>query len=79
MNNKNNYLYHAPHALFFFSPASLQHKGASVEERPVTNPPIGSLRNDDGDGNEDGKKAISLDKQSNNFAHASRFFSAIVA
>ena len=64
---------------FFFSPASLQHKGASVEERPVTNPPIGSLRNDDGDGNEDGKKAIGLDKQSNKFAHASCFFSAIVA
>ena len=58
---------------FFFSPVSLQHKGASVEERPVTNPPIGSLRNDDG------KKAIGLDKQSNNFAHASCFFSAIVA
>ena len=66
---------------FFFSPASLQHKGASVEERPVTNPPIGSLRNDDddGDGNEDSKKAIGLDKQSNKFARASRFFSAIVA
>ena len=64
---------------FFFSPASLQHKGASVEERPVTNPPIGSLRNDDGDGNDDAKKAIGLDKQSNNFAHASCFFSAIVA
>ena len=64
---------------FFFSPASLQYKGTSVEERPVTNPPIGSLRNDDGDGNEDGKKAIGLDKQSNKFAHASRFFSAIVA
>ena len=58
---------------FFFSPASLQRKGASVEERPVTNPPIGSLRNDDS------KKAISLDKQSNNFVHASCFFSAIVA
>ena len=64
---------------FFFSPASLQHKGASVEERPVTNPPIGSLCNDDGDGNDDAKKAIGLDKQSNNFAHASCFFSAIVA
>ena len=43
---------------------------------------IGSLRNDDGDGNESGKKAIGLDKLNNNFARASRFFvhfSAVVA
>ena len=33
-----------------------------------------SLSNDDGDGNENGKKAIGLDKQNNNFARASRFF-----
>ena len=33
-----------------------------------------SLRNDDGDGNESGKKATGLDKQNNNFARASRFF-----
>ena len=42
----------------------------------------GSLRNDDGDGNENGKKAIGLDEQNNNFApRASRFyvhFSAVV-
>ena len=31
-------------------------------------------RNDEGDGNENRKKAIVLDKQSNNFARASRFF-----
>ena len=40
-----------------------------------------SLRNNDGDGNEYGKKAIDLDKQNNNFARASRFsghFSAVV-
>ena len=35
---------------------------------------LGSLRNDDADGNENGKKAIGLDKQNNNFARASRFF-----
>ena len=35
---------------------------------------LGSLNNDDGDGNENGKKAIGLDKQNINFAHASRFF-----
>ena len=34
----------------------------------------GSLSKDDGDGNENGKKAIGLDKQNNNFARASRFF-----
>ena len=34
----------------------------------------GSLRNDDGDVNENGKKAIGLDWQNNNFARASRFF-----
>ena len=30
-------------------------------------PLLGSLRNGDGDGNEDGKKAIGLDWQNNNF------------
>jgi len=41
-----------------------------------------SLSKDDGDGNENGKKAIGLDKQNNNFARASRLFvhfSAVVA
>ena len=33
-----------------------------------------SLSNDDGDGNENGKKAKGLDWQNNNFARASRFF-----
>ena len=33
-----------------------------------------SLSNDDGDGNENGKKAKGLDKENNNFARASRFF-----
>ena len=40
---------------------------------------IGSLSNND---NKNGKKAIGLDKQNNNFARASRFFvhfSAVVA
>jgi len=37
---------------------------------------LGSLSNDDGDGNgnENGKKAIGLDWQNNNFACASCFF-----
>ena len=35
---------------------------------------IGSLSNDDVDGNENGKKAIGLDKQNNSFSRAARFF-----
>ena len=35
---------------------------------------VASLRNDDDDGNENGKKEIGLDKQNNNFARASSFF-----
>ena len=35
---------------------------------------IGSLTNNDSDGNENGKKAIGLDWQNDNFARASRFF-----
>ena len=33
-----------------------------------------NMSNEDSDGNENGKKAIGLDKQNNNFARASRFF-----
>ena len=35
---------------------------------------IGTLRNVETNVNENGKKAIGLDKQNNNFTHASRFF-----
>ena len=35
---------------------------------------IGSLSNDDADGNKNGKKAIGSDWQNHNFARASRFF-----
>ena len=35
---------------------------------------IGSLSNDNGDVNENGKTAIGLDRQNNNSARASRFF-----
>ena len=35
---------------------------------------IGNLSNDDGDVNENGKKAIGLDWQRNNIARVSRFF-----
>ena len=40
---------------------------------------IGSLSNNDGDGIEDGKKAIGLDQQNDNFARASRFFAHFFA
>ena len=36
-------------------------------------PKLGSLSNDNGDGNENDKKGIGLDWQNNNFARASRF------
>ena len=35
---------------------------------------LGSLKNDDGNGNKNGKNAIGLDWQNNNFARASCFF-----
>ena len=35
---------------------------------------LGSLSNDDSDGNENGKKAIGVDWHNNYFARASRFF-----
>ena len=41
---------------------------------PLNTDTIRSLSNDDGDDNENGKKARNLDKQNNNFAHASRSF-----
>ena len=43
---------------------------------------LGSLSNDDGDGNKNGKKAMGLDWQNNNFSRASGFsvyFLAVVA
>ena len=40
----------------------------AVQER------LGTLSNDDRDGRENGKKAIGLDWQNNNFARTSRFF-----
>ena len=44
------------------------------QARPTLAGLLGSFSNDDGDRNEDGKKAIGLDWQNNNFARASRFF-----
>ena len=40
---------------------------------------MGSLSNDDGDGNKNGRKPIGLDWQNNNFAHASHLFVHFVA
>ena len=54
--------------LLFFSPGATTWLSQLI---------IGSLSNDNGDGN--GKKAIGLDKQNNSFARASRFFVHFVA
>ena len=43
-------------------------------KRPRWEEITGNLSNDDGDGNENGNKAIGFDWQKNNFARASRFF-----
>ena len=40
---------------------------------------IRELMHDDGDGNENGKKATALDKENNNFAGASHFFAHLFA
>ena len=48
-------------------------EGSVSIAQPVLSCTLGSLSNDDGDGNDNGKKAIGLDKQNNNFARASRF------
>ena len=39
---------------------------------------MGSLSNDDGDGNENGKKSVRLHQKNNNFARASRFLAVVV-
>ena len=39
---------------------------------------LGSLSNDDDDGNEDGRKATGINWQNNNFIRASRFFGQTV-
>ena len=40
---------------------------------------LGSLSNDDGEVNENGKKTVGLDWQNNNFAHPSSFFAHFFA
>ena len=49
-------------------------RNATVVEKVLDNNKRELLSNDDGEGNENGKKAIVLDWQNNNFARASRFF-----
>ena len=46
--------------------------------RGVLDQKLGSLSNDDDDGNENGRKAIGINWQNNNFARASRFFGQTV-
>ena len=49
-------------------------KGMHILQSASSYESLGNLNNDDGDDNENGKKAIGLNKQNNNFAHASCFF-----
>ena len=46
--------------------------------RGVLDQNLGSFSNDDGDGNENGRKAIGINWQNNHFARASRFFGQTV-
>ena len=46
--------------------------------RGVLDQKLGNLSNDDGDGNENGRKAIGINWQNNHFARASRFFGQTV-
>ena len=68
---------------FYANARSIVNKRSKLElDIAVSRYDIRELRNDDGDGNENGKKAVGLDWQNNNFARASRFFvhfSAVVA
>ena len=51
-----------------------------MEKKPFWMTTIGSfISNEDGDGNENGKKAIGLGWQNNNFARTSRFFGHFLA
>ena len=60
-------LLNVPYLIFESVDKIMSHHDRSIEIRE-------SLRNDDGDGNKNGKKAIGSDWQNNNFARASRFF-----
>ena len=57
-----------------FSPPRDTHGSMETELRVQSAAIIGTLLNVDANGNENGKKAIGLDKQNNNFVRASRFF-----
>ena len=48
------------------------------EKLTSDSPAKGSLSNDEGDNNENGKKPIGLDWQNNNFARVSRFFCTLL-
>ena len=56
------------HALFYDGHLLMRNKRCAVQNQGIT------LSNEDGDGKEDGKIAIGLDRQNNNFARAWRFF-----
>ena len=59
---------------WFFEVSLFTERSGKITLRSHGTGRIGSLGNDDVDINEDGKNAISLDWQNNNFARTSRFF-----
>ena len=58
----------------WFSPPRDTYGSMKTQLRVQSTAIIGSLSNVDVNVNENGKKATGLDKQNNNFVHASRFF-----
>ena len=57
--------------IYFFGFLYVLH---GVKPSKILDLSLGSLSNDDGDGNENGKKAIGVDWHNNYFARAARFF-----
>ena len=71
-NMKSSYLFYSLYSILIgFSCLKITLPAVALSNR--------ELKHDDGDGNENGKKAIALDKENNNFARASRFFAHFFA
>ena len=65
-NMKTSYLFYSLYSILIgFSCLKITLPAVALSNR--------ELKHDDGDGNENGKKAIALDKENNNFARASHF------
>ena len=64
-------------ANIYLNSKQLRKKSAFGELRPIFFMQVGRLSNDNGDGNEKGKKAKGLDLQNNNFARKIHVFVAV--